>query len=162
MNELNRNELLDWLASQITTTEIGPDGLSLFQHDLLLPPANSLEESIRLLYDAHHAEDKLMMPAIATSKKGKPTYQLVECERVTIEGYEEYIFGAYTESDTRWRWRVTEMSSGYALCKAQSSKEKAIEKATQNIKKREKKYFQKDIENVRQDMMRRWQLNRTE
>jgi hypothetical protein len=114
-----------YLLDQVRRRAIGGGG---FCWDLTchLPVAPTIEESLRIAMQDWDAESVEFYITDCT-KKGSISLSLVSGKPVHIEGIPDLMLVVHTDEDHRYRWRVTEVSSGCAMSKPQSSEQDALD-----------------------------------
>jgi hypothetical protein len=139
-----------WLLEQITSAPVASDGSRIFDLRLALPPAKTVEESIDLArrpFVPGHATT----PCFVRVSRNRSKVVTTGCEPVTVEGYEDVRFGVHLEPGHRFRWHVTEFSTGASVTNHCPSREAAIEKLCERLKRNgPARYFRKMLSDWRQ------------
>lgn len=134
MDQATVSEVGAFLRDQIRRRPIG-EGAALWNLDVLLPLAPSVEEALRIAMQHWDGETVEFYICDNVKRAEHPRLVLVKGQPVTIDGVGELCFGAYTDVDHRYRWSVTEISTGMALTGPKASFEEAVGAAAAAVKK---------------------------
>lgn len=142
-------ERYHWLLEQFRSAPIGGDGHRIFDARFALPPAKTIEESIDLArqpFVACGAETACWIPI--TRNRSKLT--VTACEPVQCSGYEGFKFGVHFEPGNRFRWHVTEFTTGLSVTNHCPTRDAAVAKASERLGKDQPKYFQQKLDSARE------------
>jgi hypothetical protein len=138
----------DWLLEQFRSAALGGDGHRIFDARLALPPAKTIEESIDLAsrpFVAGSAQTACWVPL--TRRRSKLV--MTPCDPISFVGYEAFKFGVHPEPGHRFRWYVTEFSTGSAITTGCPTREAAIEQARVRLSKDTPKEFRRKVDSAR-------------
>lgn len=118
-----------FLLDRIKKTPIG-DGAAAWSLNVLLPVAPSLEESLRIASQDWDGET-VEFYVTDVGKRGKSVaLHLVTGKPIHLEGLSDFMFAVHTDTDHRFHWRVTEISTGSAVTGMKPTEELAITAVT--------------------------------
>lgn len=155
MSTADRERYL-WLLSQVTFAPISSDGHCIFDVRLALPPAKTVEASIDLARRPFEAGQALT-PCWAPISRKRSKMVVTPCEPVQLKGYENFRFGVHLEPGHRFRWHVTEFSTGASVTSHCPSREAALAKLQDRVGKYRPKYFQNQLDWYRNEAYNRAQ-----
>jgi hypothetical protein len=120
--------------------------------NLRLPIAPTIEESLRIVmqdWDADEVEHYI----VGIKKNGERNLELVRGKPVLLEGVSDFLFAVHTDEDHRFRWRVSEVSSGSAMSMPHASEQEAIEAAKKGLARFGRAGLQNAIDNARDGLV---------
>ena len=142
-------ERYQWLLSQATKALATADGFHIFDLHVALPPGRTLEESIDVARRPF-TPGQALTPTMVRLTRNRSTVKFVACKPLTIKGYEEFRLGVHQEDGHRFRWHVTEFSTGSSVSGPCATEDAAIQKASQRITKYRPAYFRQLVADSRE------------
>lgn len=142
-------ERYHWLIERFHSAPISEESYRIFDAQISLPPAKTIEESIDL------ARQPFVMGSAQTAcwvsiTKKRSRLTVAPCEPVVFEGFEAFRFGVHLEPGNRFRWHVTELSSGSSLTSHCPTRESAIAKASERLSKETAKSLKQKLDHGRE------------
>lgn len=141
-------ERFRWILAQFRSAPVDAQGARIFDLDLALPPAKSIEESLDLARRPF-INGKAATSCFVPLRGKRSAVRMVACEPVAVKGYEGFKFGVHLEPDHRFRWHVTELSTGASITGHCPTREAAIAKATERLGKDTPSGFQQKLDSWR-------------
>jgi hypothetical protein len=139
-----------WLLSQISSAPISADGYRIFDLRLALPPAKTPEESIDLA-SRPFLQGQALTACFVPISRHRSKMTVTPCEPVQLKSFDQFRFGLHLEPGHRFRWHVTEFSTGASVTNHCPSREAALAKLQDRVGRYRPEYFQERLDSYRHE-----------
>ncbi len=143
-----------WLLDRVTSALIASDGTKIFDLKLALPPARTITDSIDLARRPY-SEGQAVTACVVKVSRNRSRVTTTACEPVPVDGYHEFEFGLHREPRNRFRWHVTERSTGASITNHCPTREAALAKLRQRLSKYSPERLRQVIESFRESAFER-------